>query len=227
MNRNTRCAGEADMMLYLSARLIGWLVIALSVAMVAAGTIGAGQPPNLATAGFWQGCEDKPQPCWYGIVPGITGGADAFRLLEEAGYQRTSITPARYGDEAHVYKSGANDTLCQTILQYNPNKRHIQRIQLSCTNIRFGDMIAAKGTPAGIQKTSGYAPRLLFTGNVSAIESVEIDTTSLFSRFGSIDLRAASSSDEVSPTFGWHGLAPLWRYCALESAPICAALGTS
>jgi hypothetical protein len=214
-------------MLYLATRLMGWLVIRLCAALVVAGTIGAAQAPNPATAGFWKGCEDRPQPCWYGIVPGVTSGLDAFRLLEDAGFQRTSLTPARYGDETHVYKSSANDGLCQTILQYNPNNRHIQRIQLICTQIRLGDMIAARGAPTGIQRTSGYAPRVLFSGNVSAIETAAIDITSLFSRLGSLDLRAASSSDAASPTFGWHGVAPFWRYCALQSAPICGTPGAA
>ena len=210
-------------MIQLSARFISILLFLLSGATVLARTLGGVQPSNPATDGFTQSCDGKPQPCWYGVVPGITSGSEAYRLLEAAGYTRTSITPARYGDEAHVYKKGSGDGLCQIILQYNPNNQHIQRIQLDCESVQFGDMIAAKGMPSGIQKTSGYAPRLLFAGNVSAIESVAVDTTSLFSPLGFIDLRSASISDDFTPTFGWHGLAPLWHYCALESAPICAA----
>jgi len=204
------------------ARFYVLLLLLVSGATVLARTVGKGQPPNPATAGFTQGCDAKPQPCWYGVVPGITSGGDAYRLLGAAGYTRTSITPSRYGDEAHVYKKGLDDALCQTILQYNPNNQHIQRIHLDCGGVLFGDMIAAKGVPTGVQKTSGYAPRLLFAGNVAAIESVAVDTTSLFSPLGFIDLRSASISDDAKPTFGWHGLAPLWHYCALEFAPICS-----
>jgi hypothetical protein len=209
----------------ISTRLITILLILGCASTVVARAVGVAQPANAATLGFVEGCDDKPQPCWYGVVPGITNGSEAFRRLSDAGFSRTSIVPARYGDEAHVY-ARTDFTDCQTILQYNSNNQHIQRIQLVCGGIQFGDMIAVKGAPTGIHKTTGYASRLLFTGNISAIESVSIDTTSLFSPLGSIDLRAESISDDATPTFGWHGLAPLWRYCALEFAPICANVST-
>lgn len=206
----------------ISMRMIAILLALGCASTVVARVVGFAQPSNAATLGFIEGCNGKPQPCWYGVVPGVTNGGEAFRLLGDAGFSRTSVVPARYGDEAHVYaKPDFPD--CQTILQYNPNNQHIQRIQLVCGGIQFGDVIAAKGAPTGIQKTTGYAPRLLFTGNVSAIQSVSIDTTSLFSPLGFIDLRAASISEDATPTFGWHGLAPLWRYCILEYASICAA----
>jgi hypothetical protein len=42
------------------------------VLTLTASALGTTQPPNPALRGFSEGCEDNPQPCWYGIVPGVT-----------------------------------------------------------------------------------------------------------------------------------------------------------
>jgi hypothetical protein len=36
---------------------------------MAARALGGTQPTHPALRGFTEGCEGKPQPCWYGIVP--------------------------------------------------------------------------------------------------------------------------------------------------------------
>jgi hypothetical protein len=36
--------------------------------------------------GFTEGCEDKPRPCWYGVVPGVTNFDDVPKIL-----MRTSV----------------------------------------------------------------------------------------------------------------------------------------
>ena len=48
---------------------------------LAARALGSTQPPNLALGGFTVGCEDKPQPCWYGIVPGVTTMEEANQII--------------------------------------------------------------------------------------------------------------------------------------------------
>ncbi len=49
--------------------------------------IGEIQPPNPALAGFNEGCEGKPQPCWYGIVPGVTTMREAKQISTQAVFQ--------------------------------------------------------------------------------------------------------------------------------------------
>jgi hypothetical protein len=48
--------------------------------------LGMTQPPNPALRGFTEGCKDKPQPCWYGIVPGVTRKEDVIQLIKNMGY---------------------------------------------------------------------------------------------------------------------------------------------
>lgn len=62
------------------------LLAAFAVFNVAARAFGTLQPPNPALAGFTEGCEGKPQPCWYGIVPGVTTEAEAISRLELRGF---------------------------------------------------------------------------------------------------------------------------------------------
>jgi hypothetical protein len=178
---------------------------------------------NPAVAGFTVGCHEIEQPCWYGILPGITNGNEAWDLMEQAGYQLVSIAPSRYGDEAHIYTQ-IDTPLCQTELLYNPASQRIQRIQLACDDLRLGDLGSAKGMPTGVQKTSGYAARLLFSGNISAVNTTHKDLTSLYSVIPLIDLSPLSARATSEATFGWHGLVLEWRYCHLEpAAPVCAS----
>src|SRR5689334_9061762 len=52
-----------------------------AVTSFAATALGTAQPLNPILRGFTEGCEDQPQPCWYGIVPGITDIKQAHDLL--------------------------------------------------------------------------------------------------------------------------------------------------
>jgi hypothetical protein len=66
----------------------------LALAGFAARIAGHALPPPVALAGFHRGCEEKPQPCWYGIVPGITETAAAAAHLQQAGYAVVSTVGA-------------------------------------------------------------------------------------------------------------------------------------
>jgi hypothetical protein len=67
--------------LYLKLVLrVATIFLALSVT---ARALGETQPPNPALVGFTIGCEDKPQPCWYGIVPGVTKIVDVPAMLAQ------------------------------------------------------------------------------------------------------------------------------------------------
>ena len=57
---------------------------------IIARVLGAAQPPNPALRGFVEGCEGKPQPCWYGILPGVTDEESARTNAKKAGYSITA-----------------------------------------------------------------------------------------------------------------------------------------
>jgi hypothetical protein len=77
-------------------KLILPISLIFPVLSLAARVLGSTQPPNPALRGFTEGCEDKPQPCWYGIVPGVTTVEQAKSLFAEQGY-----TVREFRDEGH------------------------------------------------------------------------------------------------------------------------------
>lgn len=47
--------------------------------------LGASQSPIPPIAAFMTGCEDQPQPCWFGVRPGTTTQAEMLDLMAFAG----------------------------------------------------------------------------------------------------------------------------------------------
>src|ERR1041385_1919203 len=56
--------------------------IALSIMARALGSM---LPPNSTLLGFTEGCQGQTQPCWYGIVPGVTTVKEALQVMAFAG----------------------------------------------------------------------------------------------------------------------------------------------
>src|SRR5690242_4609279 len=70
---------------------------------LAARTLGASQPPNPALAAFTIGCEDQPQPCWFGVVPGKTTWMEINQLLAFAGEPEFNRTILARNDFTLIY----------------------------------------------------------------------------------------------------------------------------
>jgi hypothetical protein len=69
-------AVAGEMMTRVFLKLSMPLLVLFTVVGLAAPAVGGTQPTHPALWGFTEGCEGKPQPCWYGIVPGVTRMAD-------------------------------------------------------------------------------------------------------------------------------------------------------
>jgi hypothetical protein len=117
---------------YLKLNLpIAIIFLGLSLAARALGTT---QPPNPALSGFTEGCEDKPQPCWYGIVPGVTNWEDSLPVIEAHGFESwrhwwdTNIRSVNYAeiDESFLIELSSSPTSkkIETITLY-PNCRFV------------------------------------------------------------------------------------------------------
>ena len=70
------------------------LVITFAFALIGLGALMLGntQPPNPILLGFTENCEHQPQPCWYGIVPGVTTMDDVKDRLLSSGYTVDSVS---------------------------------------------------------------------------------------------------------------------------------------
>jgi hypothetical protein len=66
-------------------KLILPIAFACLIFTLTARAIGTTQPTNPALRGFIEGCENKPQPCWYGIVPGGDKRSRRGRTHAESG----------------------------------------------------------------------------------------------------------------------------------------------
>lgn len=192
------------------------MIVILTIACFGLGWLaraaGSLQPPNPALAGFTVGCEGKPQPCWYGIVPGMTSWEEANRLLLNFGYSFSGFT----GSNIAKYTGEDEMSVCDSELEYS-SAPTIASIQLQCADVSFGDLAAALGSPKGIESYPGNAVRLIFKENISVLESGHLGWASLFTDVRIVDLISPISNQP--PPLRWLGLIPAWRYCQLESLP--------
>lgn len=109
----------------LRLRLAIWFLSIFFVLAVGARLLGSTQPPNPALRGFIEGCEDKPQPCWYGIVPEITTRLDAANISEKLNF----IT-------------------CRIQFEYSRFSEAITAVELQdCNGIYYGDLASQFNFP--------------------------------------------------------------------------------
>jgi hypothetical protein len=97
--------------------------------------IGTTQPPNPALRGFVEGCEDKPQPCWYGIVPGVTTAEEARSTVQNVGY----ILVGEDGAGSNYHKmTFTSDQLSPACLEFHFTYNHLSRLSLTCVQMQLG-----------------------------------------------------------------------------------------
>ncbi|MBZ0288458.1 MAG: hypothetical protein K8I30_12650, partial [Anaerolineae bacterium] len=72
-------------MLRLGCKISLSMILISGLLAVSARGLGVTRAPNPALQAFQTGCEDQPQPCWFGIVPGKTTEAEINQLLAFAG----------------------------------------------------------------------------------------------------------------------------------------------
>jgi hypothetical protein len=205
-----------------------FVAILLTISM-AAKAIGSFQPPNPALSGFIEGCEDKLQPCWYGIVPGVTTLEEATQPLKEYGLSK-DLT---FKEEDLLYDTIGGSILddttsssilgrlkskhCRFLLEFNPKDVTpvIEYVTLEeCAGLELGQMMNAFGVPQGVQLPYGQSSfgfRIIF-------QSAVIDFTPPLNAFSHVTriIIPWYPTDSRDTYFSWHGFPPRWRYCQLE-----------
>ena len=119
------------------------LLILLLTVSIAGKAIGSLQPPNPVLRGFTEGCEGKAQPCWYGIVPGITDINEAQDLFNRLGVE-TELEHRDYLEtNILIVKHSPEQFKCEVrYVTYNkPDRFSEDYIYLSqCTDLSFGQL---------------------------------------------------------------------------------------
>ena len=74
------------MLTRLYIKLFMFIVLLFGAAIVGASALGQLRAANPVLDGMYQGCENQPQPCWYGIRPGSTSLEDALQKVSMTDY---------------------------------------------------------------------------------------------------------------------------------------------
>jgi hypothetical protein len=186
----------------------------ISTAMIA---LGGTQPPHPALRGFIEGCEGVPQPCWYGIVPGVTTYQQADTLLRQAGFEVSgeSFSGATFRCQAYTQ---SNPLLVTDVCPINPTTFPTApvnwvEIEWQRGNLQLGDLVVLLGSPIGVSYDQ-YGASLQFwfrgtllVGTDGAINQ-PVPPMSMFRQvwFASV------AKDDMFRGFLWRGWRPLWHY---------------
>jgi hypothetical protein len=184
-----------------------YLVAILLMVSVAAKAVGSLQPINPALRGFVEGCEDKPQPCWYGIVPGKTRSEDGQKILEKEGYQQSPTASF-----ISSFLTTANPPVCKKIVFLegglpDGNMVAFTIVLSQCSGLKSGDLMSILGTP----HMSLAASLMLYqeSGVTVLFDRKAKWLTSPFVEVDSLRLQFIILNKEII----WSGFKPGWKHC--------------
>jgi hypothetical protein len=189
------------------------LLVLFTVVGLAARAVGGMQPMHPALRGFTEGCEGKPQPCWYGIVPGVTSMEDGRADLLRAGYRID-----KDGDATVTFLSPTGSTVSYAAITRQVQGDRISTAFLWPSNdFRLGDAIFLWGYPSGVQTIKFDYAALLFQHN--QVKLVFDAFTDFSPRLGNMRLIALFGGNVLMRNLPWHGFISTRRFCNLETVP--------
>lgn len=109
------------------------------VTIIGAYELGATVPLNTSLREFADGCESRTQPCWYGIIPGITSIEEAAQLLMKQGDVITMLTSAQ------LTMSKPDGSCPKSLIRSGETVRQIN--VTFCQPVLLGDFVAQNGLP--------------------------------------------------------------------------------
>jgi hypothetical protein len=203
-------------MLRFYLRLTATLMLLFILANLALSALGSTQPIHPALRGFVEGCEGVPQPCWYGIVPGVTTHDDAVQTLNEKDFLSSESIIAF--PHMIAYENFNTENACSLLIPVQNDE--LYHLMFLCDHVlQVGDMFEIFDTP-GEAVDFGYGSFTLSYGQL--IHVVRSNRLSLYDYVTEIHLYSLPILP-LAPYDGptqhrWHGFLPLWRYCQLEPA---------
>src|SRR5262249_29832776 len=140
----------------LYVKVVCVMVAVIGGVNVAALLFGTQHPSHPALVGFTTGCAGQSQPCWYGIIPGVTTVDEAHQLIpwDQVDVQADFIESRYYlampdtTDICRVVLDAVNRVITWMTIEYCAN-----------TPIQIGDVVASLGLPArivGADRQLGY-----------------------------------------------------------------------
>jgi hypothetical protein len=210
-------------------KLILPIALIFLVLTLTASALGTTQPPNPALRGFTEGCEDKPQPCWYGIVLGETTLDAVHETLARVGYSITSEEFACCGMPIKYLQAESKgnrdcklsmDTFPINTDPTDPNQRvHvIVGFELvDCKGLMLGDVFIVLPNPIVAYSCSSVSGELTFRGgfwlnlnppfSFTGITRVNDPIYSISASLFSDNIK--SRNLQIDPF--WYGFMPQWK----------------
>jgi len=195
------------------------LIVTLTSLNLMAGVIGARQPAQPALEGFRVGCSE--QPCWYGIVPGVTRMQEAGELLEGHGWVVTRSDLLDYVRLEVKSPWGCRILIGGSIgLTRNPI---LENIPISdCDDLRLGDVLGQIGMPDRISSCNNqFNPVPQFNGQISVNLVDPKASRNWLSPFDRVERIFITQGAAFPKILRWHGFAPAWRYQQLGRGETC------
>jgi hypothetical protein len=191
----------------LVVRLSVLIAMSLGLFNLAAVAVGHEQSINPVMAGFSEGCQHIPQPCWYGMIPGTTTLSEASSQMTALGY-RIGMGSS---DRSLSYRSERRLPGCVEIF-FDSKDTRVNAIILACAVISMGDITAVMGEPLyrdwyGEQDEDGIYGRV-------KVRLARGWSTSFFDKSQYVSLMRTMTVRES--TVPWRGFLPRWKYCQLE-----------
>ncbi len=190
---------------YLRFTILFIPLFALLIATMSA--LGSTQPIHPALRGFMEGCEDIPQPCWYGVVPGVTLFQDAERILIDHGYV--------FSNQETLYRNPASEFCSVGIYKYWPEEAVGWMFLENCTYVPLGGILDILGLPQDVHVTCDRDRWLFGQGYFIGISSNEVTYNSSITDI--ILYYLSPPFDRSYFRSSWQGLASWWRYAELDS----------
>jgi hypothetical protein len=194
---------------------MGWM-IAFAVLSLGAREVGRTRPSHPALAGFRDGCENLPAPCWHGIIPGITSKEATRAIMTSLGYSGIESAP---GFVMNYHTSSAGTPQCIFIgYSAGGDERGIASLEIGCSGLTVGDATSVLGFPAGMRFDRLLSTVYLGfvqpdTGYVTGV-TIRPQKLSAYAVVSFINLVPARRRNQEAAR--WRGFAPIWRYCQLQ-----------
>jgi len=175
------------------------------------------QSRHAALDGFVDACASESQPCWNGIVPGVTTIQQTREIMAYAG---TGVTLFDDLTESYVlyFIPPQPSPLC--VILFQMDETVVARVQLQVckeAEVKIGDLTAALGLP---ERLILVPPQNLVYEFVSISTEGWRAPIAPDSQVSFISLLRPTAPRR--PWYTWHGFVPEWRYCQLEpDYPLC------
>lgn len=203
-------------MLKYRTALIGSVACTFAVLNLLAGLLGTLRPPHPALAGF-MACTDESQPCWNGIIPGVTTIEQTRQIMAFAGPGVTLFDDLTESYTLYFILPQPSP-ICVALFQMD--QQVVGRVQLQVcrdADVQVGDLTGTLGLP---QELVMIPPQNLVYGHI-AVNAEGWRTP--FQPDSQISFMNVLRPNQISQNlYRWHGFVPLWRYCQLEpDYPLC------